>query len=486
MHNISSLATMISKFRVRFAGPSKQQPPYLAEGSGCSEPRIMDYPNRRRKSRFACQECKKRHLKCDETFPVCLRCKQRGVPCRSACRTAQWQIEVPGLTIESRLSTISPCANQRLLQYWMEKASQLMVVDPNNNPFSFGILKYLEASQALVHAIQSLSVAHEHFFSPLSLEKVWEEKGRALALVQQELQGAGQPHHGSLLAVLLVGLYSAWVYREVGDEFGQEHLHGARAILDILLAEPGAEEDPFLQQALAIYLGWDQAVAFLLPPGDQMALDDANIVRCVAKMCSEYNATLAYSIEIVFLLGHVGRYCRSILQEDGIRDVELEGYFQVSLLTFEHSGGGNPISDLMNDTFRKHGLIMLYRAIEASSAPVFDANDYYSLDGFACDDVIKQYANDIIQNIRDLPEGNRCHTLLSLALFSAASELTAEDSKQRDFVRDTFRNLFSITRLPVQMCVLDLLEELWNLSDNGYRVFWLSYILQNSVIFTLC
>jgi hypothetical protein len=46
--------------------------------------------------------------------------------------------------------------------------------------------------------------------------------------------------------------------------------------------------------------------------------------------------------------------------------------------------------------------------------------------------------------------------------------------------------LFSLTRLPVNMCALNILEELWNMDKNGCKVFWLSYVIQNSVIFTLC
>lgn len=531
---------MPQKFRVRFVGSQRATP----DTPTCeTTPRLLDHPNRRRKSRFACQECKQRHLKCDETFPVCLRCKQRGITCRSAFRSVQWQLEVPGLTIERHLSNIPSSVDSRLLQYWLEKASQVMVIDPNNNPFSFGILKYFESSPSLIHTVQALSLAHENFFSSLSVEDILQEKDHALRLVQEELR-EGRPAHGSLLTVVLLGLCSAWVYQKPDGEFGKEHLHGTRAILDILLAEPGSEEDAFIQQGVATYLGWDQAAAFLLSAEDQIPHDSDDLVRCVTKMRNKYNPTIGYTIELMYLLGKVGRYCRAII-DGGFRDVTVEAWFEEQLMQSE-SADMDDSSYHVNNAYRKHGLIMLYRAIQSAITSDFlhstadyigpdcsttittttvtttggtttttttttinnnanymdycyPNNETSDIDGcyptnetdyiggyYPTNEIIRQYAKDILGAITELPETSYYHSLLSLPLFTAASELTKDDVEDRQDVRNRFQKLFSSTRLPVNLCALEFLEDLWELHDNGYQGFWLTYLLEKAWVFVLC
>lgn len=468
---------MVSRFRVRFAGT---QSVYETTGE---EPRLLDHPNRRRKSRFGCQECKKRHLKCDETFPVCLRCKRAGVTCRSVFRSVQWQLEVPA--IERQLSNITSAVDRRLLQYWLEKASQVMVIDPNNNPFSFGILKYFETSPSLIHTVQALSLAHENFFTSLSLEEILQEKDHALRLVQEELRASQHPAHGSLLTVLFLGLCSAWVYRKPDGEFGKEHLHGARAILDILLNEPGSEDDPFVQQAVATYLGWDQATAFILDSNDQLPLESEGLLRCVAKMRNQYNPTIGYTIEVMYLLGNVGRYCRAIL--DGApRDIGSEIYYEEQLLQFQTVDTDLPYH--VNNAYRRHGLIMLYRAIQSSITSDFlhSPTDWIDCSDFPSNEIIRYHAKQVLADVEKLPEASYYHSFLSLPLFTAASELTKDDSNDRQGVRRRFQKLFSLTRLPVNLCAIEFLEELWTLYDNGYQEFWLTYLLEKSWVFILC
>jgi hypothetical protein len=43
--------------------------------------------------------------------------------------------------------------NARLMRYWLEATSQMLSVDPSNNPFSFPILKYATVSHSLVHLL---------------------------------------------------------------------------------------------------------------------------------------------------------------------------------------------------------------------------------------------------------------------------------------------------------------------------------------------
>ncbi|KAJ6007887.1 hypothetical protein N7540_011863 [Penicillium herquei] len=304
----------------------------------------------------------------DETFPVCLRCKQRGINCRSTFRSSQWQIEVPSLTIGSELSNIPSPVNNHLLRYWLEKASQIMVIDPEVNPFSFEILKYLRTSRSLIYTIQSLSLAHQGFFSSASCEGVLQERAHALSLIQTELQQEA-PTYGSLLAVILLGLCFAWLDNQRDLEFGKEHLLGTRAIVDILLAKPGAEKDPFLQQTVAIYLGWEQAVVFFLNANDQIVPYSEGFSRCVQEMRSQYNATIDYSSDIMLLLGNFGRYCGAIM--DGApRDIALEAFLEQGLLQLD-SASSDTHSHLVNNSFCGHGLIMLYRSIQHCPSSIF-------------------------------------------------------------------------------------------------------------------
>ena len=462
--------------------------PVSPKDTSCKEPRALDHPNRRRKSRFACLNCKERHLKCDETFPVCLRCKQRGVNCRSSFRSTQWQIEVPGLTIGSNLSVIPTPAKNHLLRYWLEKASQIMVIDPNVNPFSFDILKYLRTSRSLIYTIQSLSLAHQGFFSPASCEGVLQERAHALSLIQTELQ-QDAPTHGSLLAVILLGLCSAWLDNQRDEKFGKEHLQGTRAIVDILLAKPGAEKDPFIQQSVAIYLGWEQAVAFFLNASDQIVPYSEEFLSCVQEMRSQYNATIGYSGDIMMVLGNVGRYCGAIM-DGALRDFALEAFLEQRLLQFDEPSS-NTHSHLVNNSFRRHGLIMLYRSIQCAPSSMllgFSTEDCDDIFGgnYPDEAAIKQYAKDTLNDIFDLPEDSCYHSFLSLPLFTAAAELGQDSPEDRQQVKERFQNLFSSTRLPANIRAVKILEELWQMEDDGNSVFWLSYLLETSQILILC
>jgi hypothetical protein len=475
---------MARKFNVRFVGGNASP----VSPKDWKETRILDHPNRRRKSQFACLDCKERHLKCDEAFPVCSRCKQRGIICRSSFRSTQWQIEIPGLTIGSNLSTIPSAVKNHLLRYWLEKASQIMVIDPNVNPFSFEILKYLRTSRSLIYTIQSLSLAHQGFFSSTSCEGVLQEQAHALSLVQIELQ-QDAPTYGSLLAVILLGLCSAWLDNQRDVKFGKEHLQGTRAIIDILLASPGAEKDSFLQQSLAIYLCWEQAVAFFLNENDQIIPYSEDFLRCVQEMRSQYNATIGYSSDIMLVLGNVGRYCGAIMN-GALRDFSLEAFLEQRLLQLDDASS-DAQSHLVNNSFRRHGLIMLYRSIQCAPSSLllgFSTNDSDDIFGGQYPDelIIKQYAKEILDDIFSLPVDSCYHSLVSLPLFTAGAELDCDSSWERQQVRERFQNLFSSTRLPANIHAVKILEELWQMQDSGNGVFWLLYLLETSRVLILC
>lgn len=473
---------MTSKFRVRFVDVEKCA--YTINSTTCEqlETRNRDIPQQRRKGRFGCQECKMRHVKCDETFPVCLRCQQRGAICRSAARNAQWQLEVPWLAIAKPLSTRLSNVNNRLLQYWLEKGSQIMTIDVDTNPFSFDLIKYLESSQSLVHVVQSLSVAHENYFGSSSLIDCLKERGLALAMAHKDLSSIKQPTKSLLLTVLLLGLSSAWVHHQTGDDFGQEHLRGARAMLELWLTGPDAMQDPFMRLAVATYLTWDQATAFLPHSQDQFPLHTENLFTCVQSMRSEYNGMTGYTIGILYLLGQVGRYCRTII-DGGLRDFDTEESLEDQLLRWT-SAGNSENAYLVNDSFRKHGLIMLYRTIVSVATPTL--TDLTDDGGYRHEDTIRQYATDILDNINKIPDDSRYHCFLGQPLLTAGAELSHVDSDEREKVREKFRRIFSSTRIPANLYAIEHLNELWEMRDEGRIVFWMSHLLQKDRIFVLC
>jgi hypothetical protein len=80
--------------------------------------------------------------------------------CEPESSFPQWQLEISPLI----MSDITSPSQVRLLRHWCEKASQIMVLDPESNPFSFPILEYLHISPVLMPTILSISAAHEQFF----------------------------------------------------------------------------------------------------------------------------------------------------------------------------------------------------------------------------------------------------------------------------------------------------------------------------------
>ena len=464
---------MTSKFRVRFAGVSKQL--FASADNACQPPKVLDLHHQRRKSLYGCVECKRRHLKCDEAFPECSRCQRRKVPCRPVWRSTQWQLEMPGLTMAGSLTKSMTNVNHRLLQYWLEKASQVMVVNPEINPFSFDILELLQSSPSLVHSIQSISAGHKDFYSSSSAVSSLEEREHALSLVRKELQEADQlALRGSLLAVLLLGVSTSWVYNQTGHETGLEHLYGARAILDVLLAKPGATEDPIVRTSVAITLFFDQATAYLPQIGFQAPFNNERIRECVQSMRNDYNAIVGYSIEVMYLMADVGHYCRNVM-DSMARDLDLEASWESQLLTAWDPPSIDPLSALVNDSFRKHGLIMLYRTIQS--------NPLSESEWFSHEDTILQYALDILQNFEAVPEASQYRNILAQPLFTAGAEVSS--TLLREQVAAHFRQLFSTTRVPAQLDAIEFLNELWSLDDKGCKTFWMGR-LDRDKVFVLC
>ncbi|KAF3806796.1 hypothetical protein GCG54_00007045 [Colletotrichum gloeosporioides] len=145
-----------------------------------------------------------------------------------------------------------------------------MVIDPDINPLSFPILDLLDASLSLLHALQSVSTAQQHFFDPSQIERCLEERSIATQLVQREIVNPPKDVIPVFLTVLMLGLSTAWIEGPV-TQFGLQHLYGARAFVDIMLADSSLpEENPSVFGfTIRAYLYWDMACAFLVAEGVQ-------------------------------------------------------------------------------------------------------------------------------------------------------------------------------------------------------------------------
>ncbi|OJJ42391.1 hypothetical protein ASPZODRAFT_155310 [Penicilliopsis zonata CBS 506.65] len=429
-----------------------------------------------RKSRFGCKNCKRRRVKCDETFPVCLRCQKRGAVCEAVPQLRQWQVEVPSLALPASVYPASP-RHRRLVRYWCERASQIMVLDPDLNPFSFPIVAYLEQSPALLHTITSIGAAHEQFFHKDRLETCLEERSVALGLLRAEVGLTPRPLPTTFLSVFMLGLSSSWIQDEPA-EFGYEHLSAARALIDLIIASPDLYNTPFATLALGSYLYWDMACSFLVDPRLHTELNVPSMYSAVQSTLGVFHPITGYFVEIMYLLGNLGRYCRCVV-ESGVRNPLLEHALEEQLLAWEPSRTDQQLG-LLGDAFKNHGLINLYRICGRPGDDQDEPNQDTDHDDFT-DQLIRQYA---VQTVRDLiliPTTNWYTNMQAICLLTAGSELTAADDTERMLVVERFNALYSINRLPANLKALEILDDTWQARDRGDTRSWLHFMLHRGL-----
>lgn len=453
------------EYRVRF-GPVSNVSDYPPQA--VTVHREPSNPRQRSKSRLGCRQCKAKRVKCDETFPTCQRCLRQGLICSSAPRLTQWQLETPWFS--SRMD--SSIINRRLLQYWLEKVSQMLVIDPEDNPYSFPALEYISESAALLHVIQSISACHEQYFSPYAPTIALEERGKALLSLRKEL---GQPQTTpltSLLTMMLLALsYGADCEM---DDFGKQHLLAARFLTNQMLQNTSllSENDYLSRLCFGMYLYSDMACAFLIDPNEQQELDTLYFTITVHRMGLWHHPMYGSCTELLFILANVGRYCRQILDDLQRRDPAREARLELWLYKWDPYSA-NPSLELLYEALRMHGLIFLYRST--------GWNHHFTnpdLKEFSLESLIHHYATKAIHYLLEIPMTSNYLNFQTLPLLSAGSELTRADNDLRDLARQRLRAVYSLNRLPANLHALQLLEELWIARDNGNQLFWLHHMLQ--------
>lgn len=396
----------------------------------------------------------------------------------------QWQVELPWLPETHTQFTLSPHlaaskANKKLLQYWLENASQIMVLDPNVNPLSFPIVEHLLKSPSLVHIIQSVSAAHQTFFGSDSLALSLRERSSALTSVRQELQAIGKHPRGSLLTVLMLGISTSWMQEQPHD-FGVEHLFGARAIIDQILGEENENNrnDPFTHFLIGVFIYWDMTCSFLIDSSNQQPLNTPLIYGHIQEVRGTYHPMNGYAVEIIYLLGFLGRYCRTVI-DTGQRDLLLEATLEEQLLEWDTAQDDRALM-LLSDSFRKHGLITLYRICGRQKKVPCVTEEREASFIEETEEIIRDYALQIIDQLSDIKLTSSYLGLQSIPLMTAGSELAEGDVPQQEEVSRRFRALYSLQRLSSNLRAIELLEEVWRMRDSGVKISWLELMLQKN------
>lgn len=421
-------------------------------------------------------------------------------------RMAKWQVEMPWLsfgTYNSPLYGISN-PNQRLLQLWMERSCQMMVIDPNNNPMSFPIIEHLKQSPSLVHALQSVSAGYEGYFKDKTLALCLEERQRALVALRDELKDANQQTPSVFLTIFMLGMTTSWIDSDI-SVFGRDHLSGARSVIDSIVenAMTCPEPDPALQFIVGSYIYWDMCCAFVAEPSELQPLNKPQIYQYIQSMRSIYHPICGFSVELFYLLGNLGRYCRKVL--DGmVPDLFIEAAFEEQLLGY--SGPvDNHLLKLTNECFCNHGLIMLYRICGRLRVPSdfqpeitddtvsnadldteFDCSNITEISNIDTDELIQNLALEIVDKLSEIPLSSLNMNILALPMLSAGSELGPDHHEARKECRTRMVSLYSRNRCPPNLWACQLLDDLWDVRDStGSKLSWLELALRNGWRFSL-
>ncbi|KAL5364198.1 fungal-specific transcription factor domain-containing protein [Aspergillus floccosus] len=425
-------------------------------------------PPRRTKSKLGCRECKTKRVKCDEAYPTCKRCQRQGLVCSSAPRLTQWQIETPWVSLQP-----NTLVNRRLLQYWLEKVSQTLVMDPENNPFSFPTLEHIARSSALLHAIQSVSASHEQYFPTKTPMIALEERGKAIACLRKEINQSQHSPYAHFLTIMLLAL--AQGADPDPKDYGKEHLFGARALINSMLQDTSilTTNGPAVWLCLGMYLYWDMCSSFLVDPCEPQGFDLFAISCAVHRMGDWHHPMYGTCSTLLFIIANIGRYSRQILDSPENRNLMQEAVLEAQLTTWTAKPPNAGLGHLY-EAFRNHGIILLYRSRAHAQSDCRTDPDTPD----AQESLIQEYAEETVRHLMHIPASSSYLNFQSLPLLTAGSELTEPNHFLRDQVRDRLRAIYSLNRLPANLLALQLLEELWHARDRGDPSFWLLYMLQ--------
>ncbi|KEF62030.1 uncharacterized protein A1O9_00002 [Exophiala aquamarina CBS 119918] len=461
-------------FRVRFSKKSQSVDPTVHKDAASDPGAVRAH----RKSRHGCEECRRKRTKCDETLPSCSRCQQRNIKCIITTRPSRWREECPGgRPVRLKLPPTSALPiDAKLLQWWLDYGCELLVLDSQSNPLSFPLIEHLAISKALCFALESFSAGHKGHWSLSSRVQFLEKRSLALALCRSELIARHVPLETTFFTVLLLGISTPFM--ENVDNYGKEHLIGARAILAILLQQDKVNHSPRIEQLLTYYTWWDMACAFSIDPLELPPLSTVEVLSTVSRATQRAKPRFAgCMVEMYHVLGLLLRYCMQLLR-GGVRDPEHEATLE-RVLTGWHPNSDRDEDMLFAEVFQKHGLIILYRVCRMGCFTLVENPDgLWAL-------LVHNYATEIISMVLPHKMGTAFWNSLIPPLLTAGAELTSDDEALRNRVRGAFSSVCSQCQTNTLERAKNLLEEIWLLRDSGIELSYLELMLLKGWNFSL-
>lgn len=269
----------------------------------------------------------------------------------------------------------------------------------------------------------------------------------------------------TFLTAYLLGVSASCVDMDDRADFGHEHIVGARAIIDRLISKPGALEDPMNRFLFGVYV-FRQMPCAILPEPEEQSQINPHIYAGIQQTRRLHHSLVGNSLEIVYLLITVGRYCRAVV--DGYsRSFELEAMLQERILGWDFPDE-NPHLNTLSHFFQDSAIILLYRICGTlpRSTEMASADDSETL---TSDAVIRRYALQVLEKLDETPLSSPCLNLHPFPLLTAGSELEADNVSERNSVRARLKAVYSLNRLPLYLLAVELLEEVWELRDQGIR-----------------
>lgn len=394
-----------------------------------------------------------------------------------------WRPERPGLQEPSIPAlapapppACSPPVDATLLQWWLDSACKLLVLDPHSNPLSFPLVEHLAISPALCFAVESFSAGHKGNWGADARVAFFEKRSLALGLCRSELTSKTVPLETIFFTVLLIGLPTPFM--ENIDDYGKEHLIGARAVLNLLLQQDKSAHIPNIEQLLAYYTWWDMACAFSVDSQELPPLSTSEILSTIARDAEPLASRFAgCMVEMYHVLGLLLRYCGQLLR-GGVRDPEHEQTLERALTDW-HPTQVREEDVLFAEAFQKHGLIIFYRVCRMR--PVDSDNGSNTV----LKTRLHEYATTIVSMVLPHQIGTTFWNGLTLPLLTAGAELTRDDQVLRDTVREGFLSVCSQCRTNTLVRAKDLLEEIWILRDSGIEISYLELMVQKGWSFSL-
>lgn len=342
-------------------------------------------------------------------------------------------------------------------------------------------MEHLAVSPALCLTLESFSAGHKGWWAANSRIECLKKRNLALGLCRAELISEAVPLETVFFTVLLLGISTP--FTENIDDYGKEHLIGARAILSVLLQQEEFKHSPTSRQLLAYYIWWDMACSFSINtrnPQELPPLSTSDVFAVINYQHQPLGSHFAgCMVEVYHLLGLLLRYCMQILR-GSVRDLEYEEMLEQALLDWQPT----QVRDedvLFGEAFKMHGLIIFYRICHLRSANVGDgASIKPSLIG-----EIHEYATKIVSMILPLQIGTPFWNSLIVPLLTAGAELSIDDLALRNNVREAFSSVCFQCRTNTLMRARDLLEEVWVIRDSGGDISYMELMLQKGWNFSL-